>query len=231
MSTLQTVMALTAAAAVGTAYVLIHEHRRKLKTHRKKAAGAGRGGGDGQRSGQSSSVSRDLLLAILAESATAAFQLIEQVRSACACAPGTLPKQDRPRAKNGGHWKSGLVPELSPARSRAVTRTAARQTRKMVHLKHKQTGCTLEEAVDELQKDFEVAMQAVVSAIRQKHGVSEPQMTQVLMEYQADSEVQTGVQTLRDVRLARIQPLTRGGCGCTHAHTRRLTRASVRLLA
>ena len=71
----------------------------------------------------------------------------------------------------------------------------------MVHLKHKQTGMSLEAAVDELQKDFEVAMEAVVSAIRQKHGVSEPQMTQVLMEYQADVEVQTGVQTLRDVRL------------------------------
>ena len=31
MSTLQTVFAVTAAVAVGTAYVLIHEHRRKLK--------------------------------------------------------------------------------------------------------------------------------------------------------------------------------------------------------
>ena len=70
----------------------------------------------------------------------------------------------------------------------------------MVHLKHKQTGMSLEQAVDELQKDFEVAMEAVVSAIRQKHGVSEPQMTQVLVEYQADVEVQTGLQTLRDVR-------------------------------
>ena len=83
---------------------------------------------------------------------------------------------------------------------RVVSRGAAWQTRKMVHLKHKQTGMSLEAAVDELQKDFEVAMEAVVSAIRQKHGVSEPQMTQVLMEYQADVEVQTGVQTLRDVR-------------------------------
>ena len=83
----------------------------------------------------------------------------------------------------------------------------------MVHLKHKQTGMSLEAAVDELQKDFEVAMEAVVSAIRQKHGVSEPQMTQVLMEYQADVEVQTGVQTLRDVRL---RPHTHpGSCGGT----------------
>mmetsp|Transcript_1049 Transcript_1049/g.2080 ORF Transcript_1049/g.2080 Transcript_1049/m.2080 type:complete len:182 (+) Transcript_1049:71-616(+) len=152
MSTLQTVMAITAVAAVGTAYVLIHEHRRKLKTHRKKSAGADRGGGgDARHSGQGSSsqISRNKLIAILGESATAAYQLIEQ-------------------------------------------------TRKMVHLKHKQTGMSLEQAVDELQKDFEVAMEAVVTAIRQKHGVSEPQMTQVLMEYQADSEVQTAVQTLRD---------------------------------
>ena len=91
----------------------------------------------------------------------------------------------------------------------------------MVHLKHKQTGMSLEAAVDELQKDFEVAMEAVVSAIRQKHGVSEPQMTQVLMEYQADVEVQTGVQTLRDVRL---RPHTHpGSCSgtCTRAHARR----------
>lgn len=87
MSTLQTVMALTAAAAVGTAYVLIHEHRRKLKTHRKKSDGAqGGGGGGAQRQGRSNLISRDLLLAILAESATAAFQLIEQVRS-LPCAP------------------------------------------------------------------------------------------------------------------------------------------------
>ena len=84
MSTLQTVMALTAAAAIGTAYVLIHEHRRKLKTHRKKSDGAqGGGGGGAQRQGRSNLISRDLLLAILAESATAAFQLIEQVP----CAP------------------------------------------------------------------------------------------------------------------------------------------------
>ena len=88
MSTLQTVMALTAAAAVGTAYVLIHEHRRKLKTHRKKSDGAqGGGGGGAQRQGRSNLISRDLLLAILAESATAAFQLIEQVCSLCPRAP------------------------------------------------------------------------------------------------------------------------------------------------
>ena len=83
---------------------------------------------------------------------------------------------------------------------------------------------SLEQAVDELQKDFEVAMEAVVSAIRQKHGVSEPQMTQVLMEYQADVEVQTGVQTLRDVRPrpAHLTHTPSGSGGtCTRAHARR----------
>ena len=40
------------------------------------------------------------------------------------------------------------------------------QTRKMVHVKHEQTGMSLEAAVDELQKDFESAMEAVLGAIR-----------------------------------------------------------------
>lgn len=88
MSTLQAVMALTAAAAVGTAYVLIHEHRRKLKTHR-KAAGAQ---GGAHRNGRSDLISRELLLAILAESATAAFQLIEQVRCARPRCPSCAPR-------------------------------------------------------------------------------------------------------------------------------------------
>ena len=52
------------------------------------------------------------------------------------------------------------------------------QTRKMVHVKHEQTGISLEAAVDELQKDFESAMEAVLGAIRQKHGVTEQQMSQ-----------------------------------------------------
>ena len=79
-SALQTAMAVTAVVAVGTAYVLIHEHRRKLKKERKKdAGGEGSSSGQGQRGGLM--ISREQLLAILDESATAAFQLIEQVRS------------------------------------------------------------------------------------------------------------------------------------------------------
>ena len=71
----------------------------------------------------------------------------------------------------------------------------------MVFLKHEQTGMSLEKAVDELQKDFEVAMETVVTAIRRKHNVTEQQMTQVMVEHQADAEVQLAVQTLREVNL------------------------------
>ena len=72
----------------------------------------------------------------------------------------------------------------------------------MVFMKHEQTGISLEQAVDELQKDFEVAMETVVTAIRQKHNVTEQQMTQVLMLYQSDAEVEAAVKTLREVRAA-----------------------------
>ena len=47
----------------------------------------------------------------------------------------------------------------------------------MVHEKHVQTGMPLEQAVDELQRDFEHAMETVVSAIRTKHNTNEEQMT------------------------------------------------------
>ena len=46
--------------------------------------------------------------------------------------------------------------------------------------------------------EFEVAMEAVVTSIRRKHEVTEQQMTQVMVAYQADAEVQTAVTTLRE---------------------------------
>ena len=97
MSTLQTVFAVTAAVAVGTAYVLVHEHRRKLKADRKKAGGAGGSGqaaGSGQ-AGGSLVITREQLIAILDESATAAFQLIEQVRWLRPSGPATQLGQPR----------------------------------------------------------------------------------------------------------------------------------------
>ena len=77
-ATLSTVGVVLAAAAVGTAYVLVHEHRRRGKKERKKLAGAG-GSGDAS----NGEMSTDRLLLVLKESANAAYQLIEQVRNAC----------------------------------------------------------------------------------------------------------------------------------------------------
>ena len=54
------------------------------------------------------------------------------------------------------------------------------QTRKMVHEKHVQTGAALETCVDELQRDFESAMETVMSSIRAKHGVTEQLMTHAM---------------------------------------------------
>ena len=92
----------------------------------------------------------------------------------------------------------------------------------MVFLKHEQTGMSLEKCVDELQKDFESAMETVVTAIRAKHGVTEQQMTQVMVHYQTvgDVEVQTAVTTLREVRAATGPQRVPGGSAraCMHMH-------------
>jgi len=140
----------TVAVLIGTAYVLVHEQRRKLKIEKRKlAAQSG--------AGSSSALSREKLLIILDESATAAYQLIEQ-------------------------------------------------TRKMVHLKHEQTGMSLEAAVDELQKDFESAMEAVLGAIRQKHGVTEADMSQAMAADPSDADVGRAVTTLREAMGGKPPP-------------------------
>ena len=76
----------------------------------------------------------------------------------------------------------------------------------MVYVKHEQTGCSLESAVDELQKDFEVAMETVVTAIRANHGVTEAMMTQAMMTYQADAEVQAAITSLREAMGGKPPP-------------------------
>ena len=72
---LKTAATLGVIAALGSAYVVIHEHRRKGKKERKAAAAAAAAAA-GSRAG---TLSRDQLIAILSEMATAAYQLIEQV--------------------------------------------------------------------------------------------------------------------------------------------------------
>jgi len=144
--------AIAAAVAVGTAYVLIHEHRRKGKKERKLAATGGAGS-----SSDSPGLSAARLIEVLGESANAAYQLIEQ-------------------------------------------------TRKMVHEKHTQTGQSLETCVDELQRDFESAMEAVIGSIRAKHGVSEAQMTEAMVANQQDPTVHAAVTALREAMNGKPPP-------------------------
>jgi len=132
------------AAAAGTAYVLIHEHRRKAKKERKKDEVL-----SGSEAGSSNTLQPEQLISLLAECANAAYQLIEQ-------------------------------------------------TRKMVHEKHVQTGAALESCVDELQRDFESAMEAVMSSIRAKHGVTEQAMSAAMAKYQSSPEVTAAVTALRE---------------------------------
>ena len=75
--------ATVAVVAVGTAYVLIHEHRRKVKKERRAAAEAEGASGASAGSRSSSYMSVDRLLNLLNELAKAAFDLIEQVRAVC----------------------------------------------------------------------------------------------------------------------------------------------------
>ena len=74
---LQVTLGVAAAAAIGTAYVLIHEQRRKVKAERKRVPTDAGSSSDGESNG----LTRARLIAILDESATAAYQLIEQVQS------------------------------------------------------------------------------------------------------------------------------------------------------
>jgi hypothetical protein len=133
------------AVGVGALYVLVHEYRRKEKRRLREAKAAAAERHSPSKAGP---IGRARLIAILEESAAAAYQLIEQ-------------------------------------------------TRRLVVQKSQQDGCSLEKAVEELQKDFEKAMEAVVGAIRQNHSVTEQQMTQAMMANQADLEVQAALAALR----------------------------------
>ena len=79
MSTMRTAAqvagVIAAAVAVGTAYVVVHEHRRRGKKERRRLAADGAGS-----SSEHHSLSAERLIEVLAESANAGYQLIEQVR-------------------------------------------------------------------------------------------------------------------------------------------------------
>eukprot|EP00967_Tisochrysis_lutea_P041292 scaffold49620_cov41-Tisochrysis_lutea.AAC.1 len=142
-------LGVAAAAAVGTAYVLVHERRRKHKAERRAAAAADAADG--------SALTKAKLIAILHQSSTAAYQLIDQ-------------------------------------------------TRKMVYAKHEQTGIPLDKCVEELQQNFEHAMETVVFQIRKNHGVTEQQMTAAMVANQNDEEVQQALATLRDAMSGKPPP-------------------------
>jgi hypothetical protein len=64
----------------------------------------------------------------------------------------------------------------------------------------------LESCVDELQKDFESAMEAVIGSIRNKHGVSEKVMTDAMVANQHDAVVQAKVAELREAMNGKAPP-------------------------
>jgi hypothetical protein len=146
----QIAVGVAAIAAVGTAYVLVHEQRRKGKAERRAAAAAAEAAGGG-------ALTKAKLISILEQSSTAAYQLIDQ-------------------------------------------------TRKMVYSKHEQTGIPLDKCVEELQQNFESAMETVVLQIRKNHGVTEQQMTAAMVANQNDEEVQQALTTLRDAMSGKAPP-------------------------
>ena len=108
----QVAVGMAAVALMGTMYVIIHERRRKLKKERSRSdAGQSSSVGSPGGGGAGPSLSKERLIELLAQSAQAAYQLIEQ-------------------------------------------------TRKLVYAKHEQTGIPLEKCVEELQTNFEAAMEA-----------------------------------------------------------------------
>ena len=94
----------------------------------------------------------------------------------------------------------------------------------MVHEKHVQTGQALETCVDELQRDFESAMEAVIGSIRAKHGVSEQQITEGMMANQSDPAVQAAVTALREAMNGKAPP----GYRATPEKSESLEKARVR---
>lgn len=204
--------ATVAVVAVGTAYVLIHEHRRKLKKERRAAAEAEGASGASADGRSSAYMSVDRLLKLLNELAKAAYTLIEQVRAVCtrkaaAALAHLLPFAAHVQIANSLRtvcaWRT---PAHALARLSSRARSSCSQTRKMVHEKHVSTGRALETCVDELQKDFEAAMEAVMGSIRAQHGVTEQTMSLAMMQHQDNPKVAAAVVALREAMAGKPPP-------------------------
>lgn len=204
--------ATVAVVAVGTAYVLIHEHRRKLKKERRAAAEAEGASGASADGRSSSYMSVDRLLKLLNELAKAAYTLIEQVRAVCtrkaaAALAHLLPFAAHVQIANSLHTVCAWhTPAHALARLSSRARSSCSQTRKMVHEKHVSTGRALETCVDELQKDFEAAMEAVMGSIRAQHGVTEQTMSLAMMQHQDNPKVAAAVVALREAMAGKPPP-------------------------
>lgn len=76
----------------------------------------------------------------------------------------------------------------------------------MVQEKHVSTGRALETCVDELQKDFEAAMEAVMGSIRARHGVTEQTMSLAMMQHQDNPKIAAAVLALREAMAGKPPP-------------------------
>ena len=225
--TMSTVLKVSAAvtlfASVTAAYVLVHEHRRKGKKERKAASAAAAASAGGGSDGAGGSMSQERLVSILAEMARAAYQLIEQVRTRRRPPGLALPllllgrtrrRRRRPAAARPARGPRGpacvraRASDAAPSSDapRQFPRARSAQTRKMVQEKHTQSGMELEKCVDELQKDFEAAMETVMASIRAKHGVTEAAMNSSMVWHQSNLEVTAAVQALREAMAGKPPP-------------------------
>lgn len=206
-TTLQVTACVAAAVAVGTAYVLVHESRRKAKKAARLAAG--------EASSSSEGLNAERLIFVLGESARGAYQLIEQTRrivhekhvqtgqpletcvdelqkdfeAASACQPRALLPFLR-------YWGTCRHVGLHGSARQHGDRESWRNQHLPLQLSPARvcrTPCL-------------PAVEAVIASIRSKHGVSEKMMTEAMMAHQQDPAVQAAVTALREAMNGKAPP-------------------------
>jgi len=119
-------------------------------------------------------------------------------------------KKEKRKSQSGSGANGGALTKEKLIRILGQSSAAAyqliEQTRKMVYAKHEQTGIPLDKCVEELQQNFENAMEAVVLQVRKNHGVTEQQMTAAMVANQRDEEVQAALTTLREAMSGKPPP-------------------------
>ena len=230
----------TAAVAVGTVYVLVHEARRKRKKAEKVAAEA--------------PISKETLLKILNKSAEASKAVIERVRppprSRRRLTPLALRRAAAPLAATAAHhrlfrrcrraapWPLGLgfaaaarrhrrrrrrrLPSSRAPRAHALLSPRAHallspraQIRVEVRKIQQQRNLSDEQALQLFQSNFEHSLDQLIGAIRKQQGVTEKAMDASFKMHQADPEVQQAIQNMRMLSAASASPASspNGGGG------------------